>query len=910
MEIPKEPSKYTTVYSDFKGVDFTNDSTNVFKRRSPDAVNMTPGFDGKPRKRHGWEIKFTKNDFVKLYNQTTGSSYIGQVIPERMHYFELGGVDWIAIFNNLGLFFYDGNKLICAEAGKTFDAKRSFFFEGEGEAGFYMFSGLDVYRFDGKQIKKKTPYIPTTLIGTSPLGESATTFESVNLLTPYMTVQYIPDGTTAYTIPGGATAGTLSVETMNKEGAWVKNTGWKAITDGDKITRVDFTVAPALATEDKVRLTYLPAGVNITVTQEEITRDYVTIKITHKGYQTRDSYTGTNKAGKLIRHDTAWSGVYWTGYTIDKNPTFDISGIYKNEANKTYAITPQYLNTDGEAATLPDTCFNYDFTSYANKVALKIKASTLYLSDLHAESNTTTYGNAYNYGEKVPIRKAKDLEKANKALGLKGNAQYKICTKYPQRRSVTRVHTYKIRIKYTKQTTKTTDMPATNKAREAFQSCQKVAIYGNGIINQVFMGATTYPEYTSRLWYSNLSDPTYFPDTNYIEVGSTDTAIMGMIKVDEYLGVIKQGKTLDSSIYLAYPTSFQNDTTYAVKQSLPGIGAISNGAFNLLNSEALFLSSDGVMGIEVSEDETKTARNRSYYINKNLLSETNLQNAISFTYDGMYLLALNNHVYVLDGAQKSSWANEKTNLQYECYYWENVPAKCFARMDDELYFADNNGNLCRFKTDNDKYPYFDDYSVDGDLCIAESSGEGELTAKIVTQVNVSANVNVATITAKVQSPQYLVFKYEGDKWYLGADEVNLSDYGITATGKAGSIIGVIVYQGEYAYGYPIYATWATIADDDGTPQFYKNLQKKGTMVILEPSSDSGVEVYLKADDKEPIYVGKTDASGTLPTDYYTKKKVKKYKRLQIKCVNNGLLDSFGIDQIIKTYTVGNFSKNR
>lgn len=909
MDIPKEPNKYTTVYGDFKGVDYTNDLTNVFKRRSPDGLNMAPGFDGKPRKRHGWEIAIKKEDFIKVYNNTAHVDYKGEVVPIRTHYFEIGGVDYLAIFNNLGFFLYDGTTLYCVEATQTFDPNRCFFFEGQGEAGFYMFSGLDLYRFDGKEIKKKTPYVPVVLIGTSPTADSATTFEAINLLTPLMSVQYIPDGTASYTIPNGATPGTLKVEIMDNNGAWAATTAYTTV--GDPVTSINFTSAPAKATEDRVRITYQPAGITVSTTKETVTRPYVTVTVKHIGYQTRTKYTGKTVKNKAKTAYTAWSATKWQKYT-STNPVFDISGIYRNTANNTYECTPKYKNSLNESANFSDTYYTKDFTSYSNKLSLKIKASTLFTSALHAETNKTAYGSVTANGKSKKYTAQSSINTINSNLKLTGNNKFKKpVTAIPQKRAVTQTKTYAVQIDYTKQTTTTTDSPSTNRAREAFQNCQKAAIFGNGIINQVFMGATTYPEYTSRMWYSMVSDPTYFPDTSYVEVGSTDTAIMGMLKIDEYLGVIKQGDSMDTSIYMAYPTSFQDDTTYAVKQSISGIGAISNGAFNILNSESLFLSSEGIMGIDLGDAENR-AKNRSYYINRKLTAEPNLENAVSFVFNGLYLLAVNNHVYVLDGSQKSSWANAKSNLQYECYYWDNIPAQCFARMDNQLYFSDTQGNVCRFKTDDDPHPFYDEYSVDGKLGIAESTGTGEITAKIVNSDGVIAAIDdLPLLLEKWPETGYFEFTYDTGLWYLDGEEAELSEYGISASDPLqGAIIGVVVYKGEYIYGYPIHTVWATIADDDGMPHYYKNLQKKGTMVVLEPSSDSGVEVYFQADDKDLMYIGKTDASGNLPIDFYTKKKVKKYKRLQIICKNNGLLDSFGIDQIVKIYTVGNYSKNR
>lgn len=54
----------------------------------------------------------------------------------------------------------------------------------------------------------------------------------------------------------------------------------------------------------------------------------------------------------------------------------------------------------------------------------------------------------------------------------------------------------------------------------------------------------------------------------------------------------------------------------------------------------------------------------------------------------------------------------------------------------------------------------------------------------------------------------------------------------------------------------------------------------------------------------------TFSSNETAQDDFFNKKVKKYKRLQIVVENNTIYEPFGILKITKTYTVGNFSKNR
>ena len=229
------------------------------------------------------------------------------------------------------------------------------------------------------------------------------------------------------------------------------------------------------------------------------------------------------------------------------------------------------------------------------------------------------------------------------------------------------------------------------------------------------------------------------------------------------------------------------------------------------------------MAIEQSLNENdRQVKNRSYYLNKKLISEASLENAISFIWNGFYIVCVNNHCYVLDGAQKSSWVNEKTNMQYEGYYWENIPAVSFAHYDGKLWFADESGNLCRLK----------DLFTDGDDLYNDN-------------------------------------------------------------------------------GAPIECEWSTVLDNDGVTNYFKNLQKKGCLVTLLPLDNTGADVYVKADDKDPVLIGSISANNLeVPAEFYLNKKIKKYKRMQIIIRNNNLNQGLGIQEIIKVYTVGNYSKNR
>lgn len=367
----------------------------------------------------------------------------------------------------------------------------------------------------------------------------------------------------------------------------------------------------------------------------------------------------------------------------------------------------------------------------------------------------------------------------------------------------------------------------TNVAADFLKSCTVATVYDRRVF---FSGASG--DYKSYVWYSAYANARYIPDLSYFVVGDDFTSIMGLIDLGEYLGVIKESTPENSTIYLAYAMSFENDTAYAVKQSISGVGAKSKHAFNSLNGEQLFLSDDGIYGIsaeresESSYTAVTSVKNRSYYINNKMLKEPGLDKAISTVWKGFYILCVNGNCYLMDGAQKNSWTTDRTNLLYECYYWENVPATAFVVRDDHLWFGTANGDLCRFKTaEEDKNEAFND---------------------------------------------------NGD---------------------------------------PIPCKWTTVLDNDGLTQYFKNLQKKGNLITVQPMDvtlgNTSVEVYVKADDNEPLYIGSFAGFETkVPQEIYLRKKIKKYKRLQIIVENNMLNESFGVSEIVKMYTIGNYSKNK
>lgn len=191
LEVPKEPKIYTTTYENFRGCDYTNDSTNIWKRRSPSALNMTPDDAGRPFKRTGWKKMVTRSDFNNAY--TGGIS--GNFSINSLKYFTLGGEDYIIVFTNVGVFMYYQNKLtlLTKDADCIASFERTFFFEGDGLSAFYIYGNYRMWRYsydNGFEEITEDLYVPTVRVGVDADGQSGTFNQGYNMLSNVIAEQF------------------------------------------------------------------------------------------------------------------------------------------------------------------------------------------------------------------------------------------------------------------------------------------------------------------------------------------------------------------------------------------------------------------------------------------------------------------------------------------------------------------------------------------------------------------------------------------------------------------------------------------------------------------------------------------------------------------------------------------------
>ena len=154
----------TRVYSSFRGVDFRGEEINLL--RSPDALNVWKNY------KHTESIETRPG--MKLSKPYTDTVY--------------------------GIFFYKGEMLV--HSGNKLYKGSAVLCEGINEAKsqsfiyddiFYLKDGLHYLKYDGSTVSDVNGYIPTTTIARKPMG-GGTTYEDVNMLSPYRKNSFLADG--------------------------------------------------------------------------------------------------------------------------------------------------------------------------------------------------------------------------------------------------------------------------------------------------------------------------------------------------------------------------------------------------------------------------------------------------------------------------------------------------------------------------------------------------------------------------------------------------------------------------------------------------------------------------------------------------------------------------------------------
>lgn len=422
-------------------------------------------------------------------------------------------------------------------------------------------------------------------------------------------------------------------------------------------------------------------------------------------------------------------------------------------------------------------------------------------------------------------------------------------------------------------------------------------LLASGIVS--FQQARMFVGEDFRVYFSDVNDPMTITEPSWFDVDNQVTCIT---RSSNYIAVITKdigGNTIflaSEQIKTVDTTTNEKETYFTVKPSNSGVGAVSSKCIGVLTDEPMFLSSTGIFGLLTNWQSEKYAVNRSTRINRRLCKESNLRSAVGIAHNDYYYLAINGNMYVLDGRHKES--DRAGNKPYEAYFFDGLPVITdMFIIADKMYFSDGTNTYTWNDDLSDEQRYYDN---------------GHFVTVALVQYQLSDSPTVAP-TGEWENAEPEV--PEGKHlWY----RVVYSDGNYDIRNHNSEETGDLHWTGT-----PVCAKWSSVFDDDGIPQRLKTLQKKGTMITVVPYYHSSGEVTLIKDGNGIQRLGTFDANmqtfanidfsnfsfngNDVAVDGFTKKKIKKYKRLQI-VVENNLPEPFGLTKIVKTYTIGNYAK--
>lgn len=273
--------------------------------------------------------------------------------------------------------------------------------------------------------------------------------------------------------------------------------------------------------------------------------------------------------------------------------------------------------------------------------------------------------------------------------------------------------------------------------KERITNCTIGTLFGvNGASDRLFLSGN--PDYPNYDWYSEQYDLTYFPDTGYSTLGLSSSAIVGYAIVNNYLATFKDEYEPSQSVYIREGDTITDETTKILRpafkliNSLQGNGVIAPDSFGYLQTEPLFLTRSGIFSI-TPQDITgeKYAQSRSFYLDGALTKEPGLEKAYATVFNDMYILALNNKFYILDGLQatRTDKSEPYATRQYVGFVCADIPANCLWEDKQALYFGSYDGHVCVFATDTDDLESYNDDGLPIYCCWETPDLDGQLFYK-------------------------------------------------------------------------------------------------------------------------------------------------------------------------------------
>lgn len=742
---------FSRAYSQFQGVDFSTDRTQVSMTRSPDAINMISDTAGFPEKRTGWRYLRTgtsniNNLFYAVFADGTSGIYLHRA--DDLYKVTMPSEATLTS-TNLGAAIVQNALADAPSIAFPFNGK-VYILDGTK----YKVLTHDSSGYNLKNVEDDEPYIPTcriavtgnevTQIGSSNQwfgGHTYEEYEQPNMLTYQRKVKMTGDGASKKFYLGAEDVDSVDLVTINDTEQ--DNTKW---TLEKETGLIKFNTAPAIH----------PDGAGL---------DNIVVTYTCRP-KIRDEHTYTGDGSTTI---------FDTGEGCEDLVRVEVDGTKK-------AYSTDYL-----------------FDQSTKKV---------------------TFNTAPANGKKVRI------------------VWYKIDE---------------------------------DKEKERINTCTIADTFGYFNDNRFFFSGIPDNKYWNLDYMSGSGDPTYIPYDGYVRVGADTSRIMGYLKQYDAHLIVKADNEQDAQIFARMAEDHGNGVyVFPVKQGVKGVGAISRNCFDVMRDDPLFLSDEGVFAITSERvREQRSVQDRSFFVNKRLRQEPNLETACSAVWNGYYILSVNNHAYVADSRQRTG-TTDTEDYGYEWYYWQNFPAKRMWVIDNVLYFTSGK-DICRMNDDYDKmYKY-----SDGSFPMMQTS---DFTPE--------------------QAAEYAALPDNEHK---------------------------LAWRHKTFAGVAIPAQWTTRADTFDTITNLKNIPKKGCAIIIKPYTRSSIDIgYLTSREGEAIARAGVTAdildfndidferitfnAIDLPQVIPLNKKIKKFNLIQFIIRSNTINEGFGVYGLQVTYTLGRYVK--
>ena len=299
---------------------------------------------------------------------------------------------------------------------------------------------------------------------------------------------------------------------------------------------------------------------------------------------------------------------------------------------------------------------------------------------------------------------------------------------------------------------------------DRIEKCRVAVVWGVGGLSDRIV-ASGNPDRQNHDYTSGYSDGGYWPDSSYAVIGTEETAIVGYRRMGEGLAIIKEDNGQDSTVFIRTGVlDSKGEAVFTIRPCLGGAGGVSRFGFGNIGDEQLLLTGGGVYAITTNSfTAERVTQNRSFRMDT-LLRKENLSEAVCCSYDGCFMVFVDGKVYGLDGRLAKSYPSRNdTAFLYECFYWENVPARCVLNLvgggEEKLFFGTEDGRICRFNTDDTTVYRYND---DGEAIVAVWSTKADDDGDPMRLKTLLKKGNAVTIQPYSRSSAKVLFRTEKD----------------------------------------------------------------------------------------------------------------------------------------------------